>query len=226
MNTRILLADDHQIIRQGLKALLEGQENFEIAAEAGDGRNAVKLARELQPQVVVMDVGMPDLNGVEATRQVINQVPGVKVVVLSAHGEQKTVREALRAGASGYLMKDMAFEELVTAINTVLSGKIYLSPNVAGAVVDGYLRPGNGDGNGNGNHTAEEPNAFARLTPREREVLQLMAEGKSTKQIAMALHVSVKTVETHRRQLMEKLDLHSVAELTKYAIREGLTSLA
>jgi len=220
MKTRILLADDHVIIRHGLRSLINAQGDMEVVGEAGDGRSALGMARQLSPNVVVMDVGMPELNGVEATRQMATQVPGAKVLMLTAHGEQKTVREALRAGACGYVLKDMAFEELASAIRTVASGKTYLSPNVAGAVVDGYLTGAGGNGNGE-----EVRGVFSKLTPREREVLQLMAEGKSTKQVAMALHVSVKTVETHRRQLMEKLDLHSVAELTKYAIREGLTSL-
>ena len=220
MKTRILLADDHLIIRQGLRSLINAQGDMEVVGEAAEGRSAVAMARDVSPHVLVMDVGMPELNGVEATRQVVAQVPETRVLILTAHGEQKTVREALRAGASGYVLKDMAFEELASAIRTVASGKTYLSPNVAGAVVDGYLTGAGGYGDGQ-----EVRGAFSKLTPREREVLQLMAEGKSTKQVAMSLHVSVKTVETHRRQLMEKLDLHSVAELTKYAIREGLTSL-
>jgi DNA-binding NarL/FixJ family response regulator len=162
-----------------------------------------------------MDLTMPGLNGIEATRQILAQVPGTKVIALSAHGDHRMVAETLKAGAMGYTLKDSAYEELVLAIRTVRSGKLYLSPRLVGSVVDHYVRRDAGEDHG----------AFAKLTPREREVLQLMAEGKSTKEVASGLGVSTKTVETHRRQIMDKLDMHSVAELTKYAIREGLTSL-
>jgi DNA-binding NarL/FixJ family response regulator len=162
-----------------------------------------------------MDLTMPGLNGIEATRQILAQAPGAKVIALSAHGDHRMVAETLKAGAMGYTLKDSAYEELVLAIRTVRSGKLYLSPRLVGSVVDHYVRRDAGEDHG----------AFAKLTPREREVLQLMAEGKSTKEVASGLGVSTKTVETHRRQIMDKLDMHSVAELTKYAIREGLTSL-
>ena len=215
MSIRILLADDHKITRQGLRSLLDKQQDMEVVAEAEDGRTAVRLAGELSPNVVIMDVTMPDLNGVEATRQIVGQSPDVKIIALSMHSDTLFVTEMLRSGASGYLLKDCAFEELSRAIHAVVAGKTYLSPSVSGVVVDDYLyRLSKADFSDS--HV---------LTDREREVLQLLAEGKSTKRIALKLHISVKTVETHRRQMMNKLDIHTVAELTKYAIRKGLTSL-
>jgi len=215
MSTRILLADDHKIIRQGLRLLLDKQPDLEVVAEAEDGRTAVRLVREMLPDVVIMDVTMPDLNGVEATRQIVGEFPSVKVIALSMHSDSLFVIEMLRSGASGYLLKDCAFEELARAIHTVVAGDTYLSPGISGVVVDDYLH----------RLSKVDFSDSELLTSREREVLQLLAEGKSTKQIALKLHISVKTVETHRRQMMNKLDIHTVAELTKYAIRKGLTSL-
>ena len=215
MSVRILLADDHRIMRQGLRALLEKEADVEVSGEAEEGRTAVQLARKLKPDVVVMDVGMPDLNGIEATRQIKAEAPAAKVLALSMHADKRFVERMLTAGASGYVLKDDAFEELVGAIRTVAANKIYLSPGIAGAVVEDFVRY---------SRTAESTGRII-LTPRQREVLQLLAEGKTTKQIASLLYVSRKTVETHRRQIMEKLDIHSIAELTKYAVREGLTSI-
>jgi DNA-binding NarL/FixJ family response regulator len=214
MAARIVLADDHQIMREGLRSLVNKESDMEVLAEAEDGRSAVKLARKLQPDVIVMDIAMPNLNGVESTRQVLKDVPKVKVVALSMHADKHYVARMLEAGASGYLLKDCAFEELVTAIRTVVADRIYLSPGIADVVVE-YMRQ---------LPKVQAPTAV-ELTSREREVLQLMAEGKSTKEIAYELKVSVKTIETHRRNIMEKLEVYSVAELTKYAIREGITSL-
>jgi DNA-binding NarL/FixJ family response regulator len=217
MSLKILLADDHQILRQGLKTLLHGQADMKVVAEASDGRSAVAQAKQLLPDVAVMDITMPDLNGIEATRQLTIAAPNTKVIALSAHADLRNAAEMLKAGARGYLVKEGIFEELLEAIRTVVSGSIYLSPKVAAVMrPDGAI---NGDGNGNGH------GVFIRLSPREREVLQLMAEGRATKEIANDLSVSVKTVETHRRQIMEKLNLFSVAELTKYAIGEGITSV-
>ena len=212
---KIMIADDHTLIRDGLKALIEKQSNMQVIAEASDGQAAVRTARKVCPDVIVMDVGMPDLNGIEATRQ-ISVLPGKpKIVGLSMHSDRRYISQMLKAGAAGYLLKDSAFEELVKAISTVTRGQIYLSPQIAETVVDDYRR----------NSTSGDGSVFSLLTTREREVLQQISEGCSTKEIASTLCVSVKTIETHRRQIMEKLKLRSVAELTKYAVKEGLTEL-
>ena len=215
MAIRVLIADDHQIMRDGLCNLLEKEGDLEVVGNADNGRTAVHLAETMSPDIVVMDIGMPDLNGIEATRQIQARKPDVKVIALSMHADRRFVIGMLRAGATGYLLKDSAFEELTHAIRTVQSGHRYLSPVIADVVIHEYLSQ------------VDEPSSSlsSELTPREREVLQLLAEGHSTKDIADALHVSRKTIETHRAQIMEKLDLHSIAELTKYAIREGLTAL-
>lgn len=215
MAIRIVIADDHQILRQGLRTLLEKEPDMEVVAEAEDGRKTVSLVKEVNPHVVIMDVNMPDLNGIEASRQILAEFPEVKIIALSMHADRRFVINMLKAGAQGYLLKDCAFEELAQAIRLVMANKTYLSPGVAEIVVKDYVQrlPG------------PSQSAFSVLTAREREVLQLMAEGKSTSQIAELLSISVKTVETHRQQLMHKLGIRSVAELTKYAIREGLTSL-
>jgi two-component system response regulator NreC len=211
----ILLADDHKILRQGLRTLLAKEMDMEVLAEAEDGRQAVRLVRELSPQVVIMDVGMPDLNGIEATRQILQESPETKVIALSMHSDRRFVTNMIKAGASGYLLKDSAFEELATAIRVVMARKTYLSHEIAHVVVKDYVKGG----------SKEDPSVFSVLSPREREVLQLMAEGKTNRQIAEMLHVSLKTVETHRQQIMNKLEIHNIVELTKYAIREGLVSL-
>ena len=214
MSIRIILADDHAIVRHGLSKLLQQEKDMEVIAQAQDGHSTVELTRELSPDMVIMDIGMPDLNGIEATRHIIRDFPQVKVIGLSMHSGQKFVSEMLRAGASGYLLKDCALEELTTAIKTVADGKIYLSPGITDVVVENYVR-----------HSEDsESSAFSLLSNREREVLQLMAEGKTTKQIARQLYISPKTVEGHRLRLMSKLKMDSVAQLTKYAIQEGLTS--
>jgi DNA-binding NarL/FixJ family response regulator len=215
MSTRILIADDHQIMRQGLRALLEGQPGITVVGEAENGRKAVHLAAETRPDVVIMDISMPDLNGIEATRQIKAHDPVVRIVALSIHSDRRFVLQIFRAGAAGYLLKDCAFEELTRAIHTVVDGQAYLSPSIAGLVVGEYIRT----------LTTGTPHGIPNLSPREREVLQLIAEGRSTKEIASALEVSIKTIETHRRQIMTKLGINSVAELTKHAIREGLTTL-
>jgi DNA-binding NarL/FixJ family response regulator len=215
MSIRILLADDHKIIREGLKSLLQKQSDMEVVEEVRDGVSAVRESEKLCPNIVIMDIGMPDLNGIEATRQIIARVSGVKVVALSMHSDKRFVVEMLKAGASGYLLKDCAFEELVSAIRTVATGHIYLSHRVTGVVVDEYLH----------NRSGTNSTTFSLLTAREREVLQLLAEGNTTKKIAVFLNVSTKTVDAHRKQIMNKLGLRSIAELTKYAIKEGITSL-
>ena len=215
MSTRVLIADDHKIFREGLRALLEKQRGIEVVAEAKDGLEAVRFAQKLTPDVVIMDVAMPEKNGIEATRETLELLPKVKVIALSMHSDRRFVLQMLKAGAVGYLLKDSAFEELAAAIQAVASGQTYLSPKITDVVIKEYLH----------SQARSEASVFTILTHREREVLQLLAEGKSTKEIAATLHVSVKTIETHRQQVMDKLDIHSVAELTKYAIREGLTPL-
>jgi len=211
VSIRILLADDHPIVREGLRSLINRQFNMEVVAEAKDGREAVCLARKLRPDVVIMDVAMPGSNGIEATRQ----TAGVKVIALSMHSNRQFVVGMLDAGASGYLLKDCAFEELIGAIRTVIAGRTYLSPAIADIM-----------GEGNPGHLSMTTRSvFSVLTFRQREVLQLMAEEKSTKEIASILRISVKTVETYRQQIMKRLNTHSVAKLTRYAISEGLISL-
>lgn len=220
MTIKILLADDHKIIRDGLKTLLEKQPEMEVIGEAENGREAVRLAMKLKPDVVIMDVSMADLNGMEAARQIRKQYPGIKIIALSMHSDKRFVLGMLEAGASGYLLKDCAFEELSRAIRNVAANQTYLSPGVTDVVVQDYLLKSSRE-----KTSKERSFSDSILTDREREVLQLIAEGKSTKETAEILHVSVKTIETHRKQIMDKLDLHSIAELTKYALREGLTSL-
>ena len=212
---RIILADDHQIVRQGLRILLEAEPDMEIIAEADNGRRVLKLAQELLPDVIIMDLSMPELNGIEATRQILSGAPEIKVIALSMHSDSLFVLNMIKSGASGYLLKDCALEELVKAIRAVVDDKTYLSPGVSDIVIRDFVT---------GWQTTNS-SAFSVLSPREREVLQLMAEGRTTNQIADGLCVSVKTVEAHRKQVMTKLGIHSVAELTKYAIRQGLTSL-
>jgi DNA-binding NarL/FixJ family response regulator len=213
--TTILLADDHQLIRQGLRSLLDEREGLHVLGEASNGRAAVRMARELKPDIVIMDITMPDLNGIDATRQIRGDNEHTRVIALSMHPERQFVLEMLAASASGYLLKDSPLDEVVSAIETVQRGEIFLSPKVTGVLVNQYLGG------------AGEPNGFCgTLSPREREVLQLVAEGKNAKEIGQILHISSKTVEGHRRQIMDKLKLYSVAELTRYAIREGMSSLA
>ena len=215
MTVHILLADDHRIVREGLRARLEKRTDFEVVGEAADGIEAVRLAGELEPSVVILDVTMPGLNGIEATRRIVAARPGVRVLVLSMHADRRYVIEALKAGACGYVLKDSAFDELIHAIESVLAHASYLSPAITDMVLKEYVA----------GLPRDSGTAFDLLTPREREVLQLLAEGLPSKSIAARLGVTVKTIETHRQQVMDKLDIHSVAELTKYAVREGLTSL-
>jgi DNA-binding NarL/FixJ family response regulator len=210
---RVLLIDDHRLFLAGLRSLLDRQEDIAVVGEAGDGRTGLQLSADLSPDVVMMDVTMPELNGVEATRQILAQQPATRVIALSAHCEPQLVAAMLRAGAAGYLSKSSDPYELTKAIRVVADGKHYLSPEVAGAVVDGCVRAQIGS------RTSSHPS----LSARECEVLQFLAEGKTTSEITMLLHIGRKTVETYRRRLMTKLDLHSLADLVKYAIREGLT---
>jgi len=215
VSLKILLADDHRIMREGLRSLLEKRPDMEVIAEAENGRTTVQLSRRFKPDVVLMDIIMPDLNGVEATRQILAESPDVKVIALSMYSDKKFVTEMLSAGASGYLLKDTAFEELDSALRTVVNNRTYLSPKIACLVEKDYST----------SSAIKDSSASSVLTNREREVLTFLAEGKTTKHIASSLNVSVKTVETHRKKIMDKLGISSIAELTKYAIREGLTSL-
>lgn len=214
---KVVLADDHQIVRHGLRSLLSAEPDIEVVGEADNGRAVIRLVQELSPQVVIMDISMPDLNGIEATRQILSDFSGVKVIALSMHSDSLFVLNMFKAGASGYLLKDCALEELVKAVRTVMNRKVYLSPSISDIVVKDFVIGWSPEDSSS--------SAYSILTAREREVLQLMAEGKTTNQIAESLCISVKTVEAHRKQLMTKLDIHSVAELTKYAIRQGLTTL-
>lgn len=216
MSVRIVIADDHAMMREGLKAIIGKEPGMEIVGEAENGKRAIELVKKIGAHLIVMDVAMPDLNGIEATRQLLKATPTVKVVALSGHTNRGFVREMLKAGASAYVLKSRAGDELLRAIREVMKGKKYLSPDIARGVVDEYVEISS---------SLNKNPAFVTLTDREREALQLLAEGKSTKEIADAMGVSVKTIETHRRNIMEKLNLHSVAELTKYAIREGITSV-
>jgi DNA-binding NarL/FixJ family response regulator len=215
MSIRILLADDHAMTREGLRSLIEKQSDIEVIGEAEDGRKAVCLVRELSPDILITDISMPNLNGVDATRQIAREHPKTKVIALSMHSNRAFVADMLQAGAAGYVLKESLFGELVEAIKTVMAGGTYLSAKVAGVVVSDYVK-----------HLSNRPESpLDLLTEREREVLQLIAEGKTTKQIALQLHVTSKAIEANRRKIMDKLDAHSVAELVKIAIAGGLTSL-
>lgn len=214
MPTRILLVDDHEIMREGMCALLKRLPDIEIVGQASDGRTGISMAKEFSPDIVIMDIGMPNLNGIEATRQLLTDNPRIKVMALSTHSDGSIVAKMLKSGASGYMLKESAFSELMEGIVAMMEGKTYLCSKIAKVVFSDYVTmlsspqwPG-GDG----------------LTSRENEVLQLVAEGKTSKEISQALNVSVKTVDSHREHIMEKLSIHNVAGLTKYAVREGITS--
>ena len=210
---KILIADDHTLVRQGLRKILESQEGWEVVAEAGDGREAVQQAIQLRPDVVVLDLAMPRLNGVEAVQQIERRAPGVRVLVLSMYADEAYVTRAVRAGAAGYLLKDSADADLIRAVTAVAQGKSFFSPTVARIILDEYGRQLAAKG---------VTDRFDTLSEREREVFQLIAEGHTNKEVAELLHISPATVETHRAHIMEKLDLHSTAELVLCAVRKGV----
>jgi len=212
---RILIADDHGIVRDGLKSLLNEQPDMEVVGEAENGQAAVQMAEEHSPDIVIMDMSMPLLNGVEATRLILKNDPNTRVMILSMHSDRHIVKETLEAGASAYVLKSHIFDEMLRALETLANGGRYLSPQVTDIVIDGYL----------GKSTGKASSGTPKLTSRERQIVQLVAEGKTVKEIARILHISPKTADTNRRQVMNKLGISSVAELTKYAVREGLTSL-
>jgi DNA-binding NarL/FixJ family response regulator len=212
---RILIGDDHTLVRKGLRKILEEQPDWEVVAEAGDGRQAVKETQALEPDLVILDIGMPLLNGIEATRQIVRRRPGVSVLILSMHAEEAYITQALQAGARGYLLKDSADTDLLNAVGAVSSGKSFFSPAVSAVMLDDFVR-----------HLANKGvvDRFESLSEREREIFQLVAEGYSNKEIADMLSVSPATVETHRAHILQKLDVHSTAELVLYAVRRGVIS--
>ncbi len=215
MSIKILLADDHEIVRYGLRCVIEEQPDMEVVGDAVNGRTAINLTHQLKPDVVIMDISMPDMNGIEATRRIRKEIPDTKVIVLSMHHKRQFVIDMLKSGVSGYILKTKVHEDLIRAIKAAVADEVYLSSKITGIVAHDIAS----------NLPTSDKSAYAILTPREREVLQLISEGKSTKKSALHLNVSIKTIESTRRQIMQKLDIHNVADLTKYAINEGLTSL-
>jgi DNA-binding NarL/FixJ family response regulator len=213
---RILIADDHEVARRGIRALLESHPGWEVCGEASDGREAVSCASRLKPDLVLLDIAMPSLNGLDATRQILAAAPDTRVLILTMHDTEQVVREVLAAGARGFLLKSDAGRDLVAAVEALHYRRTFFTTRVAQLVLEGYLHPGSDC----------EPSSRSVLTPREREVIQLLAEGKSTKEVATTLNLSVKTAETHRTNLMRKLDLHSVVDLTLYAVRNGIVHVA
>jgi len=218
MNTkvlRILIADDHEVARSGIRTLLESHPGWEVCAEAKDGREAVELCHKTKPDLVLLDIGMPNLNGLDAARQILATAPDTRILILTMHDSEQVVREVLSAGARGFLLKSDAGRDLVAAVEALQHQRTFFTTKVAQMVLDGYLHP----------ETEAEQSSKHVLTPREREVIQLLAEGKTSKEVAVALNLSVKTAETHRTNLMRKLDLHSVADLTLYAVRNGIVQI-
>ncbi len=210
---RILLADDHTIIRSGLRLLLEQQPDFKVVAEAGDGREAVELVSRHHPEVIVLDIGMPQLNGIEATQQIVSREPRTQVVILSMHSDEGYVLRALKAGARAYILKNSADADLIRAVRSVSEGKSFFSPVISKMLLEDYIRQ---------IRDKEVEDSYDLLTPREREILQLLAEGKTNKEVAKILNLSLYTVETHRGNILEKLNLHGVPELILYAVRKGI----
>ena len=214
---KVIIAEDHTIVRKGLCALLQGEPDIEVVGEAENGREAIKIVEKLLPDVVLMDIAMPGLNGLDTTRQLKKRFPKLKILILTMHDNEEYIFETLRAGASGYLIKRSAPNELISAIQSVYRDESYLSPAISKKVIEGFVQ--------SGGQTVMEDVDYVKLTVREREVLQLIAEGNANREIARLLHISIKTVESHKAHIMEKLDIRNIAELTQYAIRKGLISL-
>jgi DNA-binding NarL/FixJ family response regulator len=212
---RVLIAEDHEVARQGIRSIIESHPGWEVCAEAKDGREAVEAASKLKPDVLLLDIGMPNLNGLDAARQILAAMPDARILILTIHDSEQVVREVLAAGARGFLLKSDAGRDLLAAVDALQHRRTFFTPKIAQMMLDGYLRP------------SEESDSSGQcvLTPREREVIQLVAEGKTTKEVATALSLSVKTAETHRTNLMRKLNLHSVADLTLYAVRNGIVQI-
>jgi len=210
---RIMVADDHEVVRRGLRALLEAQPGWTVCAESSNGRDVLQKAAELRPDVIVLDIAMPNLNGLETTRQLLKTDPRTKILILTLHDSEQVIREVLAAGARGFLLKSDAARDLVAAVDALRQGKTYFTSRVAAMVLDGFLKGGPG---------VEMSACTNPLTPREREIVQLLAEGKSTKEVASVLGLSVKTAETHRSNIMRKLDIHSVSDLVLYAVRNNI----
>jgi DNA-binding NarL/FixJ family response regulator len=218
---RILIVDDHDVARRGIRSLLEAHPGWEICGEAKDGREAVECATRMKPDLILLDIGMPGLNGLDAARQIHAACPDTRILILTMHDTEQLVREVLAVGARGYLLKSDSARDLVAAVEALQNHRTFFTTRVAQLVLEGYLHPSNGNGNGNGNGHSDRH----LLTPREREVIQLLAEGKTTKEVAVTLDLSVKTAETHRTNLMRKLDLHSVVDLTLYAVRNSIVQV-
>ncbi len=214
MTIKVFIADDHAIVREGIRTFLQQQEDIEVIGQADNGLKTVEEVKKLQPDIVIMDISMPDLNGTEATRQITKSLPDVKVIALSMHSSRRYISEIFKAGAYGYLLKEKGFDELANAIRTVMEGEKYICSSLVDTVIDNYIKADH----------SEDSNIYSNLTTRQREILKLMAEGNTTKKIALDLHISPKTVEAHRLNIMKKLKFDNIAQLTKYAIQEGLTS--
>jgi DNA-binding NarL/FixJ family response regulator len=214
-NLRILIADDHEVARDGIRSMLDEHPGWEVCGEARDGREAVEMAGKLKPEVLLLDIGMPNLNGLDAARQILAVMPEARILILTVHDSEQVVREVLAAGARGFLLKSDTGRDLVAAVEALQHHRTFFTSRVAQMMLEGYLHP----------HSESEASDRRILTPREREVIQLVAEGKSTKEVATALSLSVKTAETHRTNLMRKLDLHSIADLTLYAVRNGIVQV-
>ena len=222
MSLQLLIADDHEIVRRGLRAILETRQDWTVVAEAVTGRQAIDQAREHPPDIAILDIGMPELNGLEATRQILKLLPQTEVLILTMHESEQIVREVLAAGARGYVLKSDAGRDLVAAVEALRDHRTFFSSKISDMLLTSYLRQPERNNNSNNNEPTAEPSGRSRLTAREREIVQLLAEGKSNKEVAQMLNISIKTAETHRTNIMNKLDLRSITELVRYAVRNNI----